>query len=413
MNKGDSDYLDLDPIRRAVDHLQDASLNRFGQEQVGEYYGKTFGGNNNDANCNTDTDAATAGIQPPIPQDRGSPSAPGLWPDPAIAGSPALLQADLGSNGTTGALANPTTSTRQCLGLVLPIAMPTSFNTVQTAYYGDPTGGPTVACDSVAQDGVSLAFAPVSPDGQHPSTALCPNGLPQPCLLPYHFDPTLPFPNFNFNCISDRISPAPAAVGYSQDRRSLNLHPVDRTGHYVRDNFVNPFIPTSGTGSISAARQARVVSAFYRIHATRTTDKHGSTATIATGCQTFSATDQIGCLVKANTCSIGFAGREAVDLGATPNNFAAQIEGIKPITINIQNLVTPPASPVYPIARTLWVNSIVGRPNITAAADLPQAALYDWMAVPSHIDSIVTTHNFTVVPGAVTNRNKSCPATFP
>ncbi len=404
MNRGDADYLDLDPIRRAVDWFADSSqaLNRFGLEQVGEYYGKTFGGNNNDANCNTDLDASVLGVQPPIPEDHASSTEPGVWPDPTIPGSTALLQADLGSNGTSGALSSPTATTRQCLGLVLPISLPDSFGTVSRAYFGDSASGQPIACDAVAQDGVSLAFAPVTPDGQHPGTALCPNGLPQPCMLPYHFDPTLAFPYYNFNCISDRISPAPAAVGYSQDRRALNLHPVDSTGHYVRDHYRNPFIPI-GSGGISATRQTRVVSAYYRIHTTRTTNLHGSSPT-GGPCTAFSSSVQIGCLVKASTCSIGLASREAVD-GFPRHNLAFRLDGISASAANLQSLLTG-SSPVYPMARALWLSSIAGFSSGTLNGD--EFELMSFESTPSSIDPIIQSHNFVTVPGGV-SRLRSCP----
>lgn len=396
MNKGDSDYLDLDPIRRAVDHQFVGGI-RSGLEQVSEFDSPTFGGNNNDATCN-----ALVGGSVKIPQDRASTIQPGIWPDPNIPNSTALLQADLGSNGTGGVLR--TTSTRTCLGLVVPVTLPANFSTATQAFFGDASGNP-VACDIVAEDGVSNAVAAVIMDTQHSATALCPNGTPQPCLLPYKFDPAVPTTHHNFNCISDQLNPN--VVGGYQDRRVFNLHPIDVNGHYVRDNYLNPAIPTT---SLSAARQARVVSAYYRLHTTTTTNLHNS---VPTGgpCRLFSSTAQIGCLVKANTCSIGFAGREAADdlsiPGTVAQNLAFMIEGVRPTTANIQNLVTG-AGTVYPISRALWLNSIGGFSGASAA----EQALYAFESVPANIDPIILSKNFTVVPPGVT-RLKSCPATFP
>jgi hypothetical protein len=124
MNKGDADYLDLDPIRRAVDHEHQPTGNRFGLEQVGELL-PAFGGNNNDSNC----------MLGAIPEDHGSPTAPGIWPDPNIANSEALLQADLGFDPVQQRLLlvpyGPTT--RLCLGLVFPISFPTNYNPLPTS----------------------------------------------------------------------------------------------------------------------------------------------------------------------------------------------------------------------------------------------------------------------------------------
>jgi len=61
MNKGDADYLDLDPIRRSVDHLNGGG-NRTGLEQVAELV-PSFGGNNDDVNCMTMVNGA-----PHVPQ---------------------------------------------------------------------------------------------------------------------------------------------------------------------------------------------------------------------------------------------------------------------------------------------------------------------------------------------------------
>ena len=77
MNKGDSDYLDLDPIRRSVDHI---AAGRVPLEQVGQAGLPAFGGNNSDANC------APAGAIPPT--DSSSSSVPNLLPSQVMHGQP-------------------------------------------------------------------------------------------------------------------------------------------------------------------------------------------------------------------------------------------------------------------------------------------------------------------------------------
>jgi hypothetical protein len=384
LNKGDTDYLDLDPIRRAVD-LSVVSGNRFGLEQVAELV-PAFGGNNNDANC----------MRGAIPADHASTTQPGIWPDPNIANSQALLQADLGFDSVNGGLLPvpyaPTT--RLCLGLVLPITLPANYSTPQQAYFGDATTGAPVACDILDPPGVGpgRAIDSINMDTQHSGTAICPNGTRQPCDLPYKVDPNAPNGR-NFNCFQDQLNPNLSGV---QDMRVYNVHPVDVTGHYLRDNYLNSSIP-----GLAAARQARVVSAYYRLHTTRNTNVNGSVPKVAS-CRQFTSTDQIGCLVKANTCTMGFAGRESVDATLPGANFAIRMEGIAPSTQNIQNLVA--GGTFYPISRKLWLNSLRGFSTASAA----EVALFNFESNPASIDPIIVSRNFVQVPAGVT-RLGSCP----
>ena len=473
-NKGDTDYLDLDPIRRAVDNVLvnvGGANNRYGLEQVSEVW-QSFGGNNSDANCMRDTNSTLAGVQPPIPLDHGSPSGPGVlvsqnFPPPSFGGTPSPANAqlsqmaDLGYNSTAGApdfvlpgllaAGSPTTSTRGCLGLVLPITLPANYNTVQQAYFADATGN-TVFCDKTDPMTGLTATASVNMETLAGGVALCPNGTRQPCDLPYKFDSTVAN-NTNFNCMQQQMNPNNTGV---QDMRAFNLHPVNSAGHYLKDNYINTSIATTsrngtacttnsqcGNGTctsglcagdtyfLSTARQARIVSAYYRIHMTRNTTLNGSVPTFGNPaptdplgtplCEKFTSTDQIGCLVKANSCDIGYAGREAVDdvigLGlANVQNFGLMIEGIRGSTQNIQNLALPPATPVYPIACKLWLNSINGFTSLTA----DETTLFNFEQVtgpgtvsnPS-IDDIIFKRNFVNVPSGVTNRLKNCPAVFP
>jgi len=399
LNKGDSDYLDLDPIRRAVDHLNSGG-NRTGQEKVAELV-PSFGGNNTDSACMT----LVAGA-PHIPQDRASPTAPGIWPDPdarrqvGATTTAELLTNDLGARfDQAGALAAPyAASTRLCLGLVLPVTLPANYLTTTQAYFGDPAAPTTTVLCTPG------AFASVIADTRH-SNALCPNGKSQaisgPCDMPVALNPDGTIKTFN--CLSQQINPLPPGV---QDTRVFNIHPVDAAGHYVVDNYINPNIPVAA-GGINAVRQARIVSGYFRLHTTATTNKNGSVPTLAAGasCNTaFSSTEQIGCLVKANSCTVGFAGREAADditLGPA-RNFAARIQGITASTANIQNLATG-GTPVYPIARKLWFNSLVGfgSPLVTA----PELALFNFENVPGNIDPIITARHFVTVPATDINGN--------
>jgi hypothetical protein len=373
-----------------------------------------------------DLDPATPGIQPPIPQDHGSSTQPGIWPDPNLGGTSLsrkqLLWPDIGynalagSNGdSTGLMVPPNppptlpnvaygSTTKLCLGLVVPITVPANVTTPQQAYYGDAAGNPVI-CDVTDPSTGLPALADVILDTQHSADAICPNGTNQPCSIPYKFDPASPGSK-NFNCMVDRLNPVAPGV---QDMRVYNLYPRNTTGQYVRDNYLNSNFSLGTTASANALRQSRVVTAFYRMHVTRTTNRNGSTPTLPAGqfCRLASSTDQIGCLVKANTCSIGYAGRESVD----SNNLAARIEGFPASVPNIENLVlTASTADDYPLARTLWLNSIVGFSSPTLSAG--ETGLFNFMNTPASIDPIVTTHKFIQVPASV-SRLKACPAVFP
>jgi hypothetical protein len=401
-NKGDSDYQDLDPIRRAVDHNNTLTATRPGLELVGQASLPAFGGNNNDANCEpADHDTTVAGTQArTLPTDSSSSTQPGILPAAYIAGAEAKVREELGfADPASGGAAILKPNTRTCLGLVLPIAMPGNY-TSEDAYFGANAAGtvPPVACSTDPATG-SIKMAFVIPDTQHSATALCPDGKKQPCRLPVNTDSG----TNNFNCYVVNTNPTILPL---RDNRGFNLHPLQANGQYKRDNYVNPFIPVA---SLSAARQNRVVTAFYRLHFNAVTNVGGSVPTLPAGqfCRSLSATNQIGCLVKASSCSIGFAGREAIDELAVGDNFAFRVAGIQPSKANIENLVTTPATAAddYPISRRLWVNSVIGFAAVTGN----ELTLLNYMRNPATIDSIVAARNFIPVPAGV-SRSRGCPA---
>ena len=343
MNKGDSDYLDLDPIRRAVDHI---ASSRTPLEQVGQASLPAFGGNNNDANCTTPA--------PSLPTNSSSSSVPNLLP---LAGMQATLQDELGF--PAGGSAALRSNTRVCLGLVLPITLPSNY-TSQEAFFGadDATATPPVPCSIDPVTGTPVMVNKILDTTF--TGSLCTDGKTQPCRVPVNNSTG----TNNFNCYLDSLNPAILPL---RDNRGFHLHPVTNAGLYKRDSYVNPNIPVSG--GIPAARQNRVVTAFYRLHFSHTTNLNGSVPTLAAGqfCKKLSATNQIGCLVKANACSIGFAGREGVDpLASGPKNMAFRINNLSASVGNIENLVTTPSTADdYPLARGLYVNSVKGFAAVT------------------------------------------------
>jgi ABC-type phosphate transport system substrate-binding protein len=369
MNKGDADYLDLDPLRRIVD--SDLAANgRLGFEQVAQGYQAP---SNPPLNQFIDDR-----VEPPaaVMADYSNSSEANILPDPSITNSAALQKAAL--------------LTRKGLGVVLPIEVPGNFLDERVAYYSTVAlSGEPVLC-------TPGKYAPSIADTRHPSTALCPNGKNQPCLLPVNTD-TAPV---NFNCLTN--APVPVAAPL-RDARVYNLLVVDTTGHYVRDNYINPNL------TLSATIQARVISAFYRLHISQVTNLGAPAPGI--NCKKFTSTEQIGCLVAASPCSIGFAGREAVDNAL---NIAMQVAGIKATAPNVENLVNGSGGPIYPLSRRLWVNALNGFSSVTGDQ---QSLLRCFQGltpgVPlSDIDLVVQHRNFVRVPAGV-SRTKACPAVFP
>jgi ABC-type phosphate transport system substrate-binding protein len=390
MNKGDSDYLDLDPIRRAVDGGPAPS--RIGFEQVGEAGLPQFGGNNNDASC------TVAGN---IPTNSAVSSVPNLLPTQVGGDHTAALQAELGFPGGGSAVIGPTT--RVCLGVVLPVTVPANYG-APDAYFGASADGvtPPTACSVDATTG-SVVMAVKTLDNVF-SGSLCTDGKPQPCRVPVNNSTG----TNNFNCYIPNLNPGILPL---RDNRGFHLHPVTGpvktttsvAGFYNRDNFSNPNIPLT---TIPANRQARVVTAFFRLHFNQVTTLNGSVPTLPGGsfCTRLDSTDQIGCLVKANACSIGYAGRESVDpVAVGGKNFAFRLNDVAPSVAKISNLFTG-GLPVYPLSRGLYVNSVKGFANVTG----DELTLLTFMRTPTSIDPIISAHNFINVPGGVT-RSTGCP----
>ena len=373
MNKGDSDYLDLDPIRRIADSDAATALptGRVGLEQVAEGYGAA----SNPPTVRGIDDRVEPAVT--VLADYAVSTEQNVLPDPTIPNSAALQKTALAA--------------RKGLGVVLAIEIPQNYNDERVAYYSTvPFFGEPVVCSPGK-------FAPSFIDGQHPSTAMCPDGRTGGCLLPVNTDnPT----QVNYNCLNN--APVPALPPL-KDVRVYNLHVFDVNGKVVRDTYLNPNL------TLSATRQSRVVSAFFRLNMSQVTDLGGMPTGI--NCKKFSAIDQIGCLVAANPCSIGFAGREAVD---NFTNMAMRIEGLKATPADISNLVNGSGAPAYALARRLWVNSVAGFSTVTGNEQaLLQCFQGTRPGIPLDlIDQVVAQRNFVPVPAGV-NRSKTCPATFP
>jgi hypothetical protein len=363
MNKGDSDYLDMDPIRRIADSAA-GGQNRQGKEQVTEGFWSPSnpppagGGDSREVE---DPAAAATALKPLVPlPDFSHPAAQNWSFDPNTAGSLASQRDSFVK------LTSPTTGNgRFGLGVVLVIEIPTNYNsTTRTYFEATSAGGPPVPC-------TPGKFAPsiICPTCIN---VLCPDGGQTTCTLPVDTTVVGTLANPNYNCLSDRATPTPPPGALAlKDPRVYNLLVVDQTGKVIKDNYTNPNL------TLSATRQNRLVSAFFRLHTSEVTNFGGNptiagnptpgTPSTANVCNKFTSTDQIGCLVRATPCSLGYAGREANNNVTT---FAAQVENVQANTTNVKNFIFG-LSPAYPISRGLYVNSVKGFGSVVDVAGPP------------------------------------------
>ena len=151
----------------------------------------------------------------------------------------------------------------------------------------------------------------------------CPDGLARlagRCKAPYAG--TQPPPIGQFGCLAN-INTVPSPRKYTNmDGRAYNLMARDPSSGALLATASGILDPRWGGG------------AFYRIHQT-TAMANGSVT-----CQEPDATQQIGCLVQASPCSIGYAGREAL--------FAGNLNGSK--AFNVRSPLSNASSPAQAIA---------------------------------------------------------------
>lgn len=207
------------------------------------------------------------------------------------------------------------------LGVVLPIDMPESDN--DAFFAGAVNNG---AC-ATGRFGWALPFT---------GRTTCPTGGPRTGgLCRYPLDA-----NNEFGCNANRNN-RPAGVPFSWDARTYNETPRYADGRVV----YNPLTDRAE---------------FWRL---------------SLGCEFSSSTDEIGCLVAANECSIGWAGREM--LAVNPDAEAVEIGGTSPV-VDADIL-----SGAYPLARKLYFNTLDGF-NVPAA-DAEEVALEACYADPVRV----------------------------
>jgi hypothetical protein len=286
------------------------------------------------------------------------------------------------------------------LGLVLPI--------VTTNTLGGPglTGSsaqyPTQACTSSANVAAPLIWSTTAalgngalvqgccPDGSTPKGGGCrvpvisatnpnPNCLDTGNIGAVTSDASLcGFPNSGKNSAPSGFGPSPAGA----DPRVYNL------SLYTQDS--------GGTWRFALDDSNRPVmgDAFFRLHETK------PLASSATACTFKDATDQIGCLVQASPCSIGYAGREAADATLHPGSSAMRLAGVASTVTCIQDSI-------YPLWRKLYLNSIVGFNNIPSTD--PQYALAQVECDNNTYDNVaLNAEGFIQLPSFVNNGQPYC-----
>lgn len=260
------------------------------------------------------------------------------------------------------AVAEQVCSAQGSLGLVLPIRPPvfTGQNVDQlypnkpclsgNLIFGSAPKIPGTANSTLCPNG-DVTFGNSASD-YDPATGIIANSS-NTCLIPASNTDDARCINGanNFNA---PIDPPPSGTipGNRRDGRVFNLHQYNQFGGYRLDTEL---------GTVRS-----VVGNFSRIHTTRTLVAAAPSCPGASGdkrcCSQDDATSQIGCLVEADQCSVGFAGGEssAQVLTTTAGNelaFAASINNIK---YDQSCIVTAQ----YPLSRKVYFNTLIGFENV-------------------------------------------------
>jgi len=206
------------------------------------------------------------------------------------------------------------------------------------------------------------------PDSDQLSGVRCPNGTNQvllKCLYPKDA-------SGNYGCLNSAVNVPPIGELQTIDGRAYN-----KVVRYGNDPDVNILADKNGV---------QVVGGYYRLH--QSTIMPGASAgpsgTTGVACNEDDSTSQIGCLVQASPCSIGFAGREAADKTTIANNDVRSLsmtaaDATSSITANPTNAdvrlllsttctlaSTGTYAQRYPLSRRLWLNTLVGFSNVAA-----------------------------------------------
>jgi hypothetical protein len=251
------------------------------------------------------------------------------------------------------------------LGVVLPILPPDApAITLSDAY-------PQVNCST------SCDLVPIIRSTQIPAGFICPDGQAPVlggCLQPVISSSHNPDPR----CIASNTTRCFGVPG-SPDGRAYNLATIVLASQIPAANR-----QAGAVYQFALDANKRIMAgSFYRIHMRKPAPNAAPDTSLGqTGiCREADATGQIGCLVDADRCSLGVAGRGAAKnfpgLGGPPVPTPAPLKALAlsapgiastpPFTpgpdpdLAVRNLLSAPGTtPFYPMARRLWLHTLYG-----------------------------------------------------
>jgi hypothetical protein len=256
-----------------------------------------------------------------------------------------------------GPTMNPPNAESADLSLVLPLVVP------PIDPFHDING-----CSALGVGG-QFRYAPMPLGGISAAQLRCPDGNARvggQCQWPARQVSGV----FRFGCINKKGNLPGARSVANMDGRVYNLIPRNPDGTIQ----TVPRVDAADVAGGQPEYQVQVHHAFYRIHGTAVMP-NGTPDTGSTGCRLPDATEQIGCLVHASPCSLGFAGL-AADL-LEPNKPLAMRApnaaggAVPPTEDNIRRLNDPTGAGTacaasgdydirFPLARNLWINALKG-----------------------------------------------------
>jgi ABC-type phosphate transport system substrate-binding protein len=262
------------------------------------------------------------------------------------------------------------------LGVVLPVLIP------QENAYGEAATPPAATgnCGASALGGAAFGSVAWSLADSQRYGATCPNGAKVSggtCKWPKKSGSAA---GQGFGCIASSVD-RPSGSPSTFDARVYNL--------WLRN----------GAGTVLAYQrngaQVRANVSYYRAHQ-------------VAGCNKADATDQIGCFVTKDACSIGFAGVGSL---VTPNTKALSIRNDNPDASGAYSSVLPPATNDpnlltklndYPLGRRLWVLTVDNFADVgaqPASFVTAQHTIFDAVTAGSAtVDQAVAETGFYVLP---------------
>jgi hypothetical protein len=296
------------------------------------------------------------------------------------------------------------------LGIVLPITLPRGGAVTSTIDLY-----PTTACST------SCTLVAVSSGSHIPTGFKCPGGgstIAGACYMPYFNNAG----DLDPRCITSRATRCVGSAG-AVDGRSYNLPVIVPSSRFTGGNLA----PLHGSKEYQFAVDSNLRifnKSFFRIHETTTSPLYSAGIGSETGttglCTENEDTRQIGCLADAEPCSVGFAAREAArgypGLAGTPPTPTEQplkalaVNGTPPFTpdsvaipivghsdpdLAVRNLRTAGTpSPLYPLARRLYVNTIYGFVSLLNG----ERELAECFGADSIVSPAMLAHDYVPIP---------------